>query len=100
MQVDDELNKQIGLFGSTMLAVAYKILKSKTKVSRAFVLAEICFALLVAFVIAPAIQEYWSLTQSATLAIACLIMLFSSKILTKAEAYIDQWGAKKGGADV
>ena len=97
MQIDSELNQKIALFGTTMVAVAYKVLKTKTKLSRALILAEVLFALLVAFVIAPAVQDWWKLSEPVTLAVACIIVLFSTKIFTRFEREIE--GAKKGEKD-
>ena len=74
-----------------------KVLKTKTKLSRALILAEVLFALLVAFVIAPAVQDWWKLSEPVTLAVACIIVLFSTKIFTRFEREIE--GAKKGEKD-
>jgi Na+/serine symporter len=96
MDIDADLNQKIGLFSTTMVAVAYKVLKTKTKISRVLVITEVLWALLVAFVIAPAIQDWWKISDPVTLAVACIIVLFSTKLFTKAENYIDSWGSKGG----
>ena len=99
MQIDEELTRQIGLFGTTMVAVAVKVLKSKSRLSRGLIIAEVLFALLVAFVIAPAVQDWFVLSEPVTLAVACIIVLFSTKIFTRIEREIDKGDTKKGGND-
>lgn len=99
MQIDEELNQKIGLFGATMVAVTYKVLKARTKISRALVMTEVVWALLVAFVFAPAIQDWCNLTDPVTLAVACIIVLFSTKIFNRIGREIDKGDIKKGGED-
>ncbi len=47
MNIDSELNQKITLFSATLLAVGYKILKTKTRLSKALILTEVLLAVLV-----------------------------------------------------
>lgn len=100
MQIDEDLNKQITLYGSTMVAVAWKILRAKTKLSIAFLLTEFIFAILVARIFAPAMQSWCNLSDSETLAAACIMVMFSTKLFTRVEEVISgKSKIEKGGED-
>jgi hypothetical protein len=100
MQIDEDLNKQITLYGSTMVAVVWKILRAKTKLSIAFLLGEVIFAILVAVVFAPALQSWCDLTDKVTIASACIMVMFSTKLFTRVEEVISgKSKLEKGGGD-
>jgi hypothetical protein len=94
IQVSKELSEYFTLFLCAMTAVAARIIKASEPPSKAVIFGEILIGLAFCFILAPAIKEYFSLSDREIYAITWAGAYFSGIVLQGIENIIKGYLSK------